>query len=67
MCEELEWIEIGERATWWVNSAKVGNGVGLMRDERTSSYWQSDGHQPHLIDVEFGQKTHILVTQGMPL
>ena len=67
MSDKADWIEIGKRASWWVTSAKVGNGVGLMRDERTNSYWQSDGQQPHLIDIQFEQKMNIMVTQCQSL
>ena len=54
-------VEIGERAKWWVTSAKQGNGAEFMRDGDTETYWQSDGHQPHLIDIEFNQRIQIVV------
>jgi len=48
--------EIGRLAVWSVTSAKPGNGVELLRDGREDTYWQSDGSQPHLINVQFQKK-----------
>lgn len=33
-----------------------GNGVDLLRDGRTDTYWQSDGNPPHLINIMFQRK-----------
>lgn len=35
--------EVGSLAVWSVTSAKPGNGVQLLRDDRDDTYWQSDG------------------------
>lgn len=32
--------EVGHLACWSVTSAKPGNGVELLRDGRTDTYWQ---------------------------
>jgi len=32
--------EIGGLATWAVSSAKAGNGVECLRDERLDTFWQ---------------------------
>lgn len=48
--------EVGSLASWAVTSAKTGNGVDLLRDNNLDTYWQSDGSQPHLIDVTFPHK-----------
>ena len=48
--------EIGRLAVWSVTSAKPGNGVELLRDGRDDTYWQSDGAQPHLVNVQFQKK-----------
>ena len=48
--------EIGKLAVWTVTSAKPGNGVELLRDDRDDTYWQSDGMQPHLINIHFQKK-----------
>lgn len=47
--------EIGHLATWSVTSAKPGNGVDLLRDGRSDTFWQSDGLQPHLISMTFNE------------
>ena len=48
--------EMGQLAVWSVTSAKPGNGVELLRDGREDTYWQSDGAQPHLVNVQFQKK-----------
>lgn len=48
--------EIGRLAVWSVTTAKPGNGVELLRDGREDTYWQSDGAQPHLVNVQFQKK-----------
>ncbi|GMH41714.1 hypothetical protein BSKO_09624 [Bryopsis sp. KO-2023] len=48
--------EIGGQAVWSVTSAKPGNGVELLRDGKTDTYWQSDGTQPHLVNMQFQKK-----------
>ena len=51
--------EIGKLAVWSVTSAKPGNGVELLRDNNLDTYWQSDGAQPHLVNVQFQRKVRI--------
>ncbi|KAL4423220.1 hypothetical protein ABPG77_000012 [Micractinium sp. CCAP 211/92] len=51
--------EIGHMAVWSVTSAKPGNGVELLRDGREDTYWQSDGTQPHLVNVQFQKKVYL--------
>ena len=48
--------EIGRLAVWSVTTAKPGNGVELLRDGRDDTYWQSDGAQPHLVNIQFQKK-----------
>ena len=48
--------EISKLAVWSVTSAKPGNGVELLRDSRDDTYWQSDGTQPHLVNIQFQRK-----------
>ena len=36
-----------------------GFGVEQLRDESFDSYWQSDGPQPHLVNIQFRRKTTI--------
>lgn len=51
--------EIGDLAVWSVTSAKPGNGVELLRDGKLDTYWQSDGLQPHLVNIQFQKKVLI--------
>ncbi|CAK8683539.1 anaphase-promoting complex subunit 10-like [Clavelina lepadiformis] len=51
--------EIGSQAIWSVSSCKQGYGVNLLRDNNLETYWQSDGIQPHMVNVQFRQKTSI--------
>jgi anaphase-promoting complex subunit 10 len=53
--------EVGEAGVWRVSSAKHGNGVLQLRDHDNGTYWQSDGAQPHLIEVTFPQLTDVAV------
>ena len=50
--------ELGMQALCWqLSSAKPGNGVEQIRDENTTTYWQSDGPaQPHWIQVSFQRR-----------
>ncbi|TPX51744.1 hypothetical protein SeLEV6574_g00128 [Synchytrium endobioticum] len=49
-------IEIGTLATWSLSSSKPGFGVEQLRDDSTETYWQSDGPQPHLVNIQFPKK-----------
>ena len=53
-------VEIGQYATWSVSTAKHGNGVGQLRDGNLQTYWQSDGTQPHLVDVQWNSNVRVM-------
>ncbi|ETV76659.1 hypothetical protein H257_09146 [Aphanomyces astaci] len=55
----MEKREIGDEAVWTLSSAKQGNGVQQLRDDNLDTYWQSDGAQPHLINIQFHKKTTV--------
>jgi len=44
---------------WSLSSAKPGNSVAELRDDNLDTYWQSDGGQPHLINLQFRRKTAV--------
>ena len=44
---------------WSVTSNKPGNGVEYLRDDNVDTFWQSDGTQPHLVNVQFQRKVRI--------
>lgn len=51
--------EVGGIATWSLSSAKSGFGVEQLRDNCMETYWQSDGPQPHLVNITFTRKITI--------
>jgi anaphase-promoting complex subunit 10 len=51
--------EIGDQAVWSLSTAKPGNGVDQLRDASTETYWQSDGPQPHLVNIQFHKKMRV--------
>ncbi|BBN12628.1 anaphase-promoting complex subunit 10 [Marchantia polymorpha subsp. ruderalis] len=57
--DEGEKREIGKLAVWSVSSFKPGNGVDLLRDSNIETYWQSDGAQPHLVNIQFQKKVRL--------
>ena len=54
-----EETEVGHDAVWSLSTAKPGNGVEQLRDDNNDTYWQSDGPQPHLINIQFHKKTRV--------
>ena len=48
--------EIGRTASWTLSTAKPGNGVDQLRDSSLDTYWQSDGLQPHHINIQFHRR-----------
>jgi len=54
-----EFRDIGADGFWSVSSSKPGNGVSELSDRSKETYWQSDGSQPHLINIQFEKKMHI--------
>ncbi|KAH3833612.1 anaphase-promoting complex subunit 10-like isoform X2 [Dreissena polymorpha] len=51
--------EVGNQAVWSLSSCKPGFGVEQLRDSSFETYWQSDGPQPHLVNIQFRRKTTI--------
>ncbi len=37
----------------------LGHGVDKLLDDNLETYWQSDGPQPHLVNIQFKQKTKV--------
>eukprot|EP00166_Cyanidium_caldarium_P005549 ctg_681.g354 len=52
-------VEIGDEAAWSVSSAKAGNGVDMLRDGNTHTFYQSDGTQPHTITIQFQRRVKL--------
>ena len=52
--------EVGDQnQVWSLSTAKPGNGVEQLRDGDLETYWQSDGPQPHLVNIQFHKKTRV--------
>eukprot|EP01090_Pellita_catalonica_P011850 TRINITY_DN2441_c0_g1_i1.p1 TRINITY_DN2441_c0_g1~~TRINITY_DN2441_c0_g1_i1.p1 ORF type:complete len:196 (-),score=17.23 TRINITY_DN2441_c0_g1_i1:169-756(-) len=51
--------EIGARAAWSLSSAKPGFGVSQIRNNNLDTYWQSDGPQPHTINIQWLNRMEI--------
>ena len=51
--------EVGNQAVWSLSSCKPGFGVDQLRGDSPDVYWQSDGPQPHLVNIQFRKKTTI--------
>ncbi|KAK4055720.1 hypothetical protein OIV83_000266 [Microbotryomycetes sp. JL201] len=51
--------DIGDLASWSVSSSKPGFGVEHLRDINMRTLWQSEGAQPHLINIQFHKKQSI--------
>lgn len=51
--------EVGNQAVWSLSSCKPGFGVDQLGDDSNDTYWQSDGPQPHLVNIQFHRKTTI--------
>ncbi|TKY90912.1 hypothetical protein EX895_000910 [Sporisorium graminicola] len=42
---------------WTLSSYKPGSGVAELRSADLTKLWQSDGSQPHLINIQFARRT----------
>ncbi|KAI9887080.1 MAG: anaphase promoting complex subunit doc1 [Watsoniomyces obsoletus] len=51
--------DIGNLASWRVSTFKPGCGVDALRDEDTKLFWQSDGPQPHILNIHFIKMVNI--------
>ncbi|KAK9011149.1 hypothetical protein V6N11_044005 [Hibiscus sabdariffa] len=56
--------EMGKKAAWSVSSCKTGNGVSSLRDDNLETYWQSDGAQPHLVNIQFQKKVKLQLDES---
>ncbi|ORY91653.1 anaphase-promoting complex, subunit 10/DOC domain-containing protein [Leucosporidium creatinivorum] len=51
--------DIGALAAWSVSSSKPNYGVEHLSDPNIKTLWQSEGGQPHLINIQFSKKQSI--------
>ncbi|XP_034021066.1 anaphase-promoting complex subunit 10 isoform X2 [Thalassophryne amazonica] len=59
--------EIGSQAVWSLSSCKPGFGVDQLRDDNLETYWQSDGSQPHLVNIQFSPTLFSMTPPLVPL
>ncbi|TLD27753.1 Anaphase-promoting complex subunit 10 [Venturia nashicola] len=52
--------EISSLASWTVSSSKPGCGIPALRSPSTSQFWQSDGPQPHHLNIHFFKLVEIV-------
>ncbi|WFD31324.1 hypothetical protein MSPP1_002358 [Malassezia sp. CBS 17886] len=53
--------DVGNRegTTWALSSAKMRHGVAELMDDDLNALWQSDGAQPHFVDISFPSQTAV--------
>ena len=56
---QSQYRDVGNEAVWSVSSCKAGNGVAQLRDRQLDTFWQSDGHAPHVVSLVFGRKVRV--------
>uniref|UniRef100_A0AC34RMH7 Anaphase-promoting complex subunit 10 n=1 Tax=Panagrolaimus sp. JU765 TaxID=591449 RepID=A0AC34RMH7_9BILA len=58
--KDASYRDISFEAAWSLSSCKAeGYGIQQLLSPRMDAYWQSDGPQPHIINIEFQKKTDI--------
>ncbi|ETS63926.1 hypothetical protein PaG_02255 [Moesziomyces aphidis] len=52
-------VDVGSTpgTSWTLSSYKPGSGVAELRSADLTKLWQSDGNQPHLINIQFARRT----------
>lgn len=56
---QLNLVDIGSLASWKVSSYKSGFGVEQLLADDISKYWQSDGSQPHNLEIQFSKRVSL--------
>ncbi|ODQ82804.1 hypothetical protein BABINDRAFT_159306 [Babjeviella inositovora NRRL Y-12698] len=57
--ESLGLVDISNLAFWSVSSSKQNKRVKQLRDESPQLFWESDGAQPHHINIHFTKKVSL--------
>lgn len=57
--EQIGLVDIGALGAWSVSSFKAGSGIKELREDNPETFWQSDGTQPHYLDIHFSKKVSI--------
>jgi anaphase-promoting complex subunit 10 len=48
-----QYHEISDSALWSISSFKAGFGVAQLRQKDSNTYWQTDGPQPHKLNLQW--------------
>lgn len=59
--ESQELICVNNLALWKASSSKTGNPIENILNDDPNSFWQSDGGQPHTIDIYFTHRMDIIL------
>lgn len=54
-----ELIDMSSKAFWTVSSSKEEHGVVNLTDDSPYTFWQSDGAQPHIVDIQFSKRVEL--------
>ncbi|AET38306.1 anaphase promoting complex subunit DOC1 Ecym_2591 [Eremothecium cymbalariae DBVPG len=60
MLENQGYVDITSLAYWKPSSFKAGYPIENALDDNPGTFWQSDGSQPHTIDVFFSKRVDII-------
>lgn len=58
--ENQGFVDITNLAYWKASSYKLGNPIQHALDDNPQTYWQSDGSQPHHIDIHFSKRVEVI-------
>lgn len=58
--ENQGYTNISHLAFWKASSHKADNPIEQALDDNPNTFWQSDGSQPHFIDVRFSKRVEII-------
>lgn len=59
LLDEDDFTNVTHLAYWKASSFKAGNGIANAIDDNFDNYWQSDGIQPHKVEVFFSKRMDI--------
>lgn len=61
LLDSARMINVTHLALWKPSSFKLGNPVDFALDDNYDTFWQSDGGQPHQLDIMFSKRMDICV------
>lgn len=54
-------VNVTNLANWRASSDKIGNPISQALNDNAESFWQSDGSQPHQIDIYFRRRVDLIL------